>query len=521
VLRGGWGRNFLPSNTGYNANTTIYNPTPWSAGVNAIPFGLSPAGVAVGTFDQASNTYVVPGAGATQSPNNYGQPSGVTIFNRNLYKTGHMDQWNLFIERQLGSTWIVNAGYVGSSGGDLPWRAHPIAGTFAVDSGQLQTWRNAWVASNGTSDPATAQVANPMPALIGHAPSSTAGTNGSGGTTITAMQAAEPYVGSLGVIDYESFGTSSYNAFVVKIQHSMSHGLMFGANYTWSKTTGLMGNSSTATFAESQSGNSAAPTGGVDYVNVKNNHALADYDIPNRFVLNGSYELPIGKGKFLNVNNGWANEIVGGWQLSSALTMQGGMPWGPDCSTNPVASFTNGGTLNGRCNRVAGQPLELPKANQRYYSGTETLTLPDGRIITPAANSFMKWNPDAFSEPTVTMANGAILEDQYNLGTTPLTMGTLRTPGLLNMNMSVVKKFPIREGMGFELHVDATNVLNHTNHVMATGNGGDKTSFVGVVTCKAGATCVNPGTNSNVQFGSLGLSTLESRQLTVMANFTF
>ena len=513
VLRGGYGRNYLPSNTGYNANTTIYNPTPWDTGVNPIPFGLAPAGVAVGTFDQASNTYLSPGAGATDAASNYGQPSGVTIFNRTGYKTGHTDQWNFFIERQLTSTWLVNAGYIGSKGGTLPWRGYPINGPQNVDPGQLAAWRNAWVASAGATDPAQAQVPNPMPALIGKAPSATAGTAGSGGKTITAMQAAEPYVGSLGVTNYFSIGSSNYNAFVAKVQHSMAHGLMLGANYTWSKGTGSVGNAATQTFAESQQNNSAAPTGGVDYVNINNNHALLDYDVPWRFVVNGTYQLPFGKGKLVNTNNGFVQRLIGGWEVSGVGNFQGGMPWAPTCGAT-TTSLNPAGTLNGRCNQVAGQPIELPKADQHYYDGKQSLTLPDGRTIIPAVNSFMKWNPDAWSEPIVTMSNGKVFVDQYTLGSTPLTIGYLRTPGISNVNLSVIKKFPVTEGTSFDLHVNATNAFNHTNHQFNTA---DNTNQVNAITT-AGSTA---GNNGNPQFGSYGLTALEPRQLTIQANFTF
>jgi len=486
VLRGGFGRNFLPSNTGYNANTTIYNPTAWSDAVNPIPFGLAPAGVAIGTFSQASNTYVVPGAGATQSAANYGLPSAVTIFNRNQYKTGHTDQWNFVIERELSPTWLVNASYVGSIGGTLPWRGFLINGPFAVDPGQLQTWRTAWVASNGVTDPAQVQVPNPFPALVGKAPGA------SGGKTITAMQAAEPYVGSLGVTNYVSIGSSAYHAFVAKVQHSMSHGLMLGANYTWSKATGNVGNAATQTFAESQQNNSSAPTGGVDYVNLNNNHSILDYDITQRLVVNWTYALPLGKGKLVNANNRLVNEIIGGWEVSGVVNWQGGMPWGPSCAAT-TTTLNPAGTLNGRCNRVAGEPIELPKDKQRYYSGSETLTLPNGRVITPAVNTFMKWNPDAWSEPIVTMANGKVFVDQYTLGTTPLSIGYLRTPGITNVNLSVIKRFTIREGLGFDIHVNATNALNHVNHQITIAT--DNTNQVNAITT-AGSTAGRNGTPS-------------------------
>lgn len=121
-----------------------------------------------------------------------------------------MDQFNVIVERRLGPTWIFSAGYVGSSSGNLPWRDFPLNGTWSVPTGTLQTWRNTWVASNGTNDPSQVQVPNPLPALIGQA-------NGpSGGATITAMQAAEPYLAFLGNTNLVSRGSSNFNSFAVR-----------------------------------------------------------------------------------------------------------------------------------------------------------------------------------------------------------------------------------------------------------------------------------------------------------------
>lgn len=510
VLRGGFGRNYLPSNTGFNANTTIYDPVAFDFAVNAIPYGLSPTGLPVGTFNQATNTYVVPGAGATQAAANYGGTGSVTIFNRNDYKTGHTDQWNFFIEQQLSSTWLFNAGYVGSKSGTLPWRGFPLNGPFAVAPATLQAWRASWVASNGVTDPATARVTNPISALVGKA------SGDSGGATISAMESQEPYVSLLNDTNFRSVGSSAYHAFVAKVQHSTSHGLQFGANYTWAKATGIVGNAGTQTFAESQQGNSSAPTGGIDYVNLQNNHALIDYDVANRFVLNGSYALPFGKGKYFGSNQ-IANVFIGGWSTTAALTIQGGMPFGPSCTTQ---TNTVTGTLNGRCNRVAGQPLALPDSAQRYYNGTETLTLPSGRTITPPVNTFMKWNPDAWTAPTVTFANGGVALDQYVLGTSALTYGNMRTPGVQNLNLSVIKRFPITEGVSFDLHVNATNALNHANHQFVNNAGLTANNIVQANTStKTGAPPI--GANNNSGFGGWGLSNLENRQLTIQANFTF
>src|SRR5689334_4477851 len=171
---------------------------------------------------------------------------------------------------------------------------------------------------------------------------------------------------ALNTTSFISVGESNYHAFQVKVQHAASHGLSFGGNYTWSKSTGLLGGNGNQTFAESQAGsaNSAGPTSGVDYANLQNNRGLADYDIPHRAVFTVSQDLPFGKGKAFNPGNGILNTVVGGWQITSAISLQSGYPWAPSCGTL---------SYNGRCTRVVGQPLELPGKDQHYWNGTDTL----------------------------------------------------------------------------------------------------------------------------------------------------
>jgi len=513
VLRGGYGRNYLPSNTGYNANGTVYNPLPWDNAVNPIPFGLTNTGVPVGTFDQNSNTYVVAGPGAVQSPAVYGGTGSVTIFDRNQYKTGHTDQWNFFIERQITSSWLLDAGYVGSRGGTLPWRGFLLNGPFNVDPGKLAAWRQTWINNNGASDPAQAAVANPMPSLVFNPATKIGAAGTSGLATISAIDAAMPYTGLLGVTDYVSIGTDYYNAFETQLQHTLTHGLSFQASYVWSKATGNVGNSATQTFAESQQ-SGQGPSGGVDYHNIKNNHSILDFDVSNRFVLTGSYALPFGAGKLLDANNKVVNMFIGGWETTGALNLQTGEPFAPICAAQNTTTLS--GTINGRCVQVAGQPLKLPKQNQHFFS-SGTLTLPDGHVITPTSNTKPIWNPDAFTTQMVTFANGTSAQDQYQAGTTPLAYGSMRTAGFENLNLSVIKKFTIREGTDFELHVNATNALNHTNLSVPNNTFTPLTAVTPAQAAQGAAI----GENSNAQFGAYPLPTAEPRQLTIQGTVTF
>ena len=504
VIRGGYGRNYMPSNTGFNANGLVYGTTPFSPAASAIPFGLTPNGLPVGTFDEPQNTLIIQPVGATQAPSLYGTPGGgVDVFNRYGYKTGVTDQWNFVVERALGREWLVSVGYIGSRSTNLPWRGFSINGVWNVPSGTLQSWRNTWVASNGANDPSQVQVPNPLPALIGQA------TGDIGHSTISAMEAQESYLPFLGQTDLQSSGSSNYNSMAIRVQHAYAHGVLLMANYTWSKALGLTGGTWSQSYMESQAGGTVPGYGGVDFANLHNNYSLLGFDTTSRFVAAVSYLLPIGKGMALDPGNQVMRAIVGEWQISSAITLQTGMPWGVGC----------GNTVNGRCDVVAGESVQVPKKLQHWYDGNTSVTLPDGRTITPPAGSFLKWNLDRWTQPVVQFPNGTYANDQYTNGSSAMTEGDLRNPGFENVNLSVVRKFDFGERVNLELHADATNAFNRTNFLASGVNNGVSS----VLSPTPGATI---GQNANTGFGTLSTSGwdgsfMEPRQLTLSLRLNF
>jgi len=327
-----------------------------------------------------------------------------------------------------------------------------------------------------------------------------------GQATITALQSQESYLGFLGQTTTESKGSSNYNSLQIRAQHAYAHGLLLNLNYTWSKTLGLTGGPGSQTYAESQAGGSTPTNGGTDYANLHNNYSLLGFDTPNRFVASIVYALPTGRGMALDPGNPIARAVIGEWQLASAVTLQSGQPWGPSC----------GGTINGRCNAVAGQANEVPKSLQHWYDGSTSATLPDGRTITPPAYSYLKWNPDRFAQPVVQFPNGSYAVDQYTEGTTPLTIGDLRSPGFANTNMSVIRKFALGERFSLNLHVDATNLWNRTNFQPYAANGS-----VTSILSPSGSGGGTIGQNSNSSFGTLNMSFLEPRQITLALRLDF
>ena len=134
------------------------------------------------------------------------------------------------------------------------------------------------------------------------------------------------------LFSWRSIGNSSYNALQASLRHSMSHGVQFDLNYTWSKSLDLTSDAVRVT----PNGGLASGVGGV--VNTWNPNQLrgiSDFDTTHQFNANWIVDLPFGRGKaFANNANGLVDAIIGGWQLSGIARWTSGFP----------VNISNGGT---------------------------------------------------------------------------------------------------------------------------------------------------------------------------------
>ncbi len=504
VIRGGYGRIYAQSNTGYNANGMIYGGGAWEGGTEMTPYGTGITtpynGLPVGRLEDEADTtpLLAPGA-AVQSPDIYGDENGsasVDMFMRKGFHNAYVDQWNVFVERQVHG-WLASAGYVGTKGSHLPWRTFPLNGTWQIPQATLMNWRSAWLNSSGTNDPSQAQVANPLPALINHA------TGSIGEGTITAMQASEGYLDLLGDTVVEDLGSSLYNALELELKHSYSSGLTAQFIYDWSHSTGISGGEDGSSYAEDQQGNLAG-SGGVNYANLQSNNGLLGYDVPQRFVGVVSYLDQWGSGQKYELANPVARALAGGWQMATVVTVQSGQPWGPSCT----------GSMNSQC-IPTGQPLEVPKTLQHWYDGKTTVTLPDGHQVTPGPYTFLKWNPDAFTNQIVQFPNGQYAVDQYWYGTTNQYNTNLRLPSFQNVNLNVTRQFALRERYQLELLGEFTDLFNHQNFLPSAVENNFATPIL-APTSGAGI-----GQNGDSDAGTLSPNMMDPRQITLSARFTF
>ncbi|MGB2888344.1 MAG: hypothetical protein WBC04_11655 [Candidatus Acidiferrales bacterium] len=106
-----------------------------------------------------------------------------------------------------------------------------------------------------------------------------------------------------------SEGNSSYNALEVDVNHRFSHGLQLRGVYTWSKSldNGATLNSSVA---------SNSPGFVMNPRNIRADWGLSTFDVRHLAAINGTYELPVGRGKhFLSSVSGWRDKLAGGWSV--------------------------------------------------------------------------------------------------------------------------------------------------------------------------------------------------------------
>jgi Carboxypeptidase regulatory-like domain/TonB dependent receptor-like, beta-barrel len=212
-----------------------------------------------------------------------------------------------------------------------------------------------------------------------------------------------------------------YNSFNLRIERRFAKGLALLANYTISHATDT-GNAGTSTYTNQ--GNTRA----MNSYNLRLERALSSLDIPQKFVLSANYELPIGRGKPLNVQNSVLNQIIGGWQTNGILMIRSGLATDVNASQLPPVFAT----IN-RPDRVPGQDLLVPNAGFDQY-----------------------FNPAAFKVPGTTVNNrGVPLQNFGNAGKM-----ILRGPGQRNLDFSLFKDFRIAEKRKIEFRAEAFNLSN-------------------------------------------------------------
>jgi hypothetical protein len=304
------------------------------------------------------------------------------------------ESYSLGVEHQFPFGVAVKVGYVGGHGRNLP---------NSYNINQLPD--NQY--SQGTA--LTTKVANKY-----------AGYGSFGTGTVNKYQTLLPFPQYQAISDSVGNGRSDYNALNVKIQKRMGHGLTILSAYTWSSKWdniwGAYGSSNTL-----NPGNN----GPQDVYDISKEYARSTDDIPNRFTLAGTYDLPFGRGKtFLSRSSRWLNLAVGGWRFNDVMIVQNGGPLAIT-QTNVNSAFGNGTT----------RPTVVAGINPCYT----------GRPQDRLAHYF---NPAAFTKTPI-----------YSYGNQPRASNCYG-PGYVNTDLSLNKDFQLTERIHAEFRAEALNAFN-------------------------------------------------------------
>ena len=231
---------------------------------------------------------------------------------------------------------------------------------------------------------------------------------------------------------------SEYNGVYVSVNKRFSHGLQFGVSYTRSK---FESNNDASLGETGTDGSNQRPQSMFDY---EAEWSLSQFDVPNRFVVNYTWEVPGPKSGFLK-------HILGGWQFSGITAFQSGPPLhdldrrrlerrrddrlrpaGPGSGSlnwdDEHRSFTNDGYVTvplGTNNLPLANSLgdgNLPRNADRAasYWNTDLSLLKriyiGQRQLVLRADAFNAFNQDNYGIPVVNMANSGFGTNTNGLG---------------------------------------------------------------------------------------------------------
>jgi len=317
-------------------------------------------------------------------------------------KTPYTQTWNLGIQREIRPTLLFEMNYVGSKGTHLlrlvdgnPPQPQLVSALealcqptnpqniFGCTQQSLQ-FSTLWLGAEEIN-PATQLPLLPFDA-----------------TNNNALYPAEVY---------KSIATSTYQALQVNLTKRMSHGLAVQGAYTYSHS---IDNASDPLVPGSN--NEAFPRNSL---NLRPERGNSDFDVRHRFVLNYTWQLPVGNGA-KTLNEGTAGWLLANWAVSGISTFSGGLPY--DVFTNVDTEHTG----------FAARPFYNPSA-----------------VATPSSNPRTQTGPSLayFSVPAFGLPG--------NIG-----RNVFRGPGIDNTDLVLTKRFGIHERTHLDLRFEFYNLFN-------------------------------------------------------------
>jgi hypothetical protein len=206
---------------------------------------------------------------------------------------------------------------------------------------------------------------------------------------------------------------------------------------------------------ENYQGSAAAWLGAVNVFTLRNlrqSYGPTNFDLRHVIHASGTFELPFGHGKPVLNRTGAIDKVVGGWTLGTIFTYQTGFPFQLFGGYNTFNDYADGGlNLSGVTVSQLQHAIGVFQPTASQCPAGQPCTIKD--II----------NPSMFGSGAGT-CNSVLKGVCQN--TTPGTFGFnpwLYGPHLWNDDMSLSKVVPIGEKVRFSLQAEFLNAFNHPN----------------------------------------------------------
>ncbi len=243
--------------------------------------------------------------------------------------------------------------------------------------------------------------------------------------TVANLPLRVPYQGftSSALTDIEPSGAAWYNALQASLDKRFSHGLQMLVSYTYARLLSTDSNSSNG-------GNGGTATG--DQNDPRQRYGPDAFVRDQRFVLSAFYSIP-GPANHRSL----LGEALSGWQLGSVTSLQSGQ--------RLTITQTNAANVYG----ITSDRAQLAPGctySQLVTSGSANQNVNKYFNKTCFPNTFPIVGDDGRA---TTFGNSGV--------------GIVRGPGQANVDLSLIKRFPVTEKVRLEFRAEAFNLLNHAN----------------------------------------------------------
>jgi len=429
VLRGGYGIFYEPLKEGSFADQDalgFFNIENLSVG-NGAPFQID-----------NGFPHIQPPSGPF-IPEGQNGNGGVLLVPRNSGRPADIQSWNLDVQRQITKNLQASVAYVGSKGTHLPAlnvipnQINPTLLPFFSQFGSELGTNSSCLAG---APPPAPQCPNAIAAGVQLPYANFTGP-------LNQIFRPFPQYGDFNQED-NSFtpdrtGNSTYHAMQAQVNQRFAQGLSFLVSYTVSKNI---------TDADSSGPGVAGFMGanawiGQNSYDRRAEKSLSELDTPQSLVASFFYELPVGRGKPVLNNAGWANRIVGGWSVSGILSYQSGLP----TAVYAPCTGTAGDVLFAGCHFTGSARVDvIPGVKQTNRGDLNPFTTPF-------------FNASAFATPA-----------PLTFGDEPRTLASARTFGGRNENFTIGKKTNIIGERGvIDFRAEFFNIFNR--HILQQPGG--------------------------------------------------